>query len=156
MKALTLINPWAVLVAILAKENETRSWGTRYRGPLAIHAGKGWRKEDRELCREEPFLSALQQVYAITDPDGADFSFLPRGAVIAIATLVDCRRIARPGIDNLLHDPSTYLDPRTLSHQERAFGDYSSGRYAWLLDDVVMLPEPVPAKGALGLWEWTQ
>jgi hypothetical protein len=36
MKALTLIQPWASLVAIGAKRVETRGWRTSYRGPLAI------------------------------------------------------------------------------------------------------------------------
>jgi hypothetical protein len=40
MKALTLIQPWATLVALGEKQIETRSWDTKYRGPLAIHAGK--------------------------------------------------------------------------------------------------------------------
>lgn len=39
MKALTLHQPWASLVALGVKTIETRSWGTSYRGPLAIHAG---------------------------------------------------------------------------------------------------------------------
>ena len=40
MKALTLHQPWATLVAVGEKRIETRSWSTDYRGPLAIHAGK--------------------------------------------------------------------------------------------------------------------
>lgn len=38
MKALTLHEPWATLVALGVKTIETRSWSTAYRGPLAIHA----------------------------------------------------------------------------------------------------------------------
>lgn len=40
MRALTLHQPWATLVAIGAKRVETRSWATTYRGPVAIHAGR--------------------------------------------------------------------------------------------------------------------
>ena len=47
---------------------------------------------------------------------------------------------------------SPYRD--LFSAQEEAFGDYSAGRYAWILDHVQRLVEPIPAKGALGLWEW--
>lgn len=43
MKAITLMQPWATLVAIGAKRLETRSWSTNYRGPLAIHAGANTR-----------------------------------------------------------------------------------------------------------------
>jgi hypothetical protein len=42
VKAITLQQPWASLIALGAKSVETRSWSTAYRGPLAIHAGKKW------------------------------------------------------------------------------------------------------------------
>jgi hypothetical protein len=37
---------------------------------------------------------------------------------------------------------------------ELSFGDYTPGRYAWILENVQALPGPIPCKGALGLWEW--
>lgn len=124
------MQPWASLVAMGAKKLETRSWSTHYRGPLAIHASRGLRPEAREWCRTEPFRSALVGL----DPDT-----LPRGAIVAVCELVDCIRIT-PG--NVPEDP------------ERAFGDYAPGRWAWQLEEIRRLPEPIPAKGALGLWEW--
>lgn len=39
MKALTIIQPWATLIASGHKMNETRSWKTNYRGEVLIHAG---------------------------------------------------------------------------------------------------------------------
>ena len=53
MKALTLTQPWATLVAIGAKRIETRSWRTSYRGPLAIHAAKGFPKWAREFAQDD-------------------------------------------------------------------------------------------------------
>jgi hypothetical protein len=44
MKAITIIQPWATLIALGEKKFETRSWTTKYRGPLAIHAGMKWGK----------------------------------------------------------------------------------------------------------------
>jgi hypothetical protein len=35
---------------------------------------------------------------------------------------------------------------------QRPFGTFAPGQWALLLEDVVKLPEPVPAKGAQGLW----
>ena len=135
MKALTLTQPWATLVAIGAKGIETRNWRTSFRGPLAIHAAKGWSRADRELCWLSPFAEALR---AAPHP-------LLRGRVIAIAYLDDCRRIT-----NLDGGPGL----ASLSDRERAFGDYTAGRWAWILTGVVALKEPVPARGALGLWVW--
>ena len=40
MKAITVIQPWASLLAEGAKLYETRSWKTNYRGEILIHAGK--------------------------------------------------------------------------------------------------------------------
>jgi len=50
MKTLTLYEPWATLIRMGRKTIETRSWGTDYRGPLAIHAGK--QKPDIWACGE--------------------------------------------------------------------------------------------------------
>jgi len=47
-----------------------------------------------------------------------------------------------------------YEVPPPLDSNEYAFGDYTPGRYAWLLSDVQALPTPIPAKGQLGLWRW--
>lgn len=144
MKALTLTQPWATLVAIGAKRIETRGWKTDYRGPLAIHAAKGWTEEMVKLSmRGEPFHSVLTAAgYPL-------FSLLPRACVVATCVLVDCRPITA---DSKEWGTNGVLWP--LDDQERAFGDYAPGRYAWLLADVQPLAEPVPARGALSLWEW--
>jgi hypothetical protein len=39
---------------------------------------------------------------------------------------------------------------------ELEFGDFSPGRFAWELADVVRLPQPIMARGARGLWEWVE
>ena len=49
MKAITIWQPWASLIACGAKKYETRSWPTKYRGPIAIHAAA---KDPRTLPRE--------------------------------------------------------------------------------------------------------
>lgn len=46
MKVLTLRQPWATLVAEGIKKYEFRSWKTKYRGKVLIHAGTGIDKED--------------------------------------------------------------------------------------------------------------
>lgn len=148
MKALTLTQPYATLVAIGAKRIETRSWATSYRGPLAIHAGAGLgpvgeRRAFARLCRTRPFEQALGAAdlpnYDLY-PEG-----MPFGAVVALVRLVGICRITNAGIEGFQPQPAA---------NEIAFGDYTPGRYAWLLADVRPLAEPIPAKGALGLWEW--
>ena len=127
MKALTLRQPWASLVAAGAKRWETRSWATRYRGPLAIHAAAGWRPVD---VAHVPWPAALAMRVE-------DWERLPRGTVVAIAELVECL-------------PAEAVAPGA---PEALFGDFAPGRWAWRLEGVRSLDPPVPARGRLGLWE---
>lgn len=140
MKVLSLMQPWATLVSIGAKRIETRSWATKYRGPLAIHAGKGGLPAvtERELCASEPFAGALEMVGIRTIVGGAPVNpAFYRGSILCVCDLVDCVRITA---ENVPPEP------------ERSFGDYMPGRFAWHLTNVRMLSEPIPAKGMLGLW----
>lgn len=151
MKALTLTQPWATLIAVGSKRIETRSWGTNHRGRIAIHAAKGLapvggKRGLYELCREEPFCSAISEAPFSTREEGFDSAReLPFGAVVATARLADVKRI-----DMALR---AQVLSQTLTPHEIEFGDYSSGRYAWILEDVVALSMPVECKGALSLWD---
>ncbi|MEY2355573.1 ASCH domain-containing protein [Lysinibacillus capsici] len=58
MKAITIKQPWATLIALGEKRFETRSWQTKYRIPIAIHAGKTM---DMEYCEYLPIKRALQK-----------------------------------------------------------------------------------------------
>ena len=142
MKALTLYQPWATLVAIGAKKIETRSWSTNYRGPLAIHASNERKYIDMRskyyICDKEPFYSVLMEEYGPFKVLGLPHEILPRGAIIAICKLEGCFKIE----EGLL-----------LKRQERLFGDYTPGRFRWMLGEVKKLKKPITTKGAMGLWE---
>lgn len=73
MKALTVIQPYAELIARGVKPIENRRWPTAYRGPLAIHAGK-----NRSWLDEGDALACPQMAF---------------GAFVALATLVDCVKL---------------------------------------------------------------
>ena len=144
MKAITIIQPWATLIALGEKKIETRSWKTSYRGEIAIHAGK---KVDKAICSQEPFRSILKR-------HGYTADNLPMGSVIAKCNLVDCCRISydRESMTTHLMDENlTKIDGNELE-----FGGYTDGRYGWRLRDVKVLDTPVPAKGKLSLWEWSE
>jgi hypothetical protein len=132
VRALSLWQPWASLMG-RGKTVETRSWETLYRGRVAIHATQALSTETRGLVEEEPFRQALGRL---------PWTALPRGAVVAVATLVDCRR--------------TQFMAEQVSEDEWAFGDFSPNRFAWIFDpeSFVILPKPILAKGARGLWDW--
>lgn len=141
MKALTLTQPWASLVAVGAKRIETRSWGTVYRGPLAIHAAKTVPREVRDR------LAGGSTIRTIMHNHGLHLGLLPRGAVVATARLVEVVPTTHDGADRL-------REALARNELDIVLGDYSRDRFAWLLDDIQALPEPIPARGALGLWDW--
>jgi hypothetical protein len=145
MKALTIIQPWATLIALNEKKFETRSWPTKYRGPIAIHAGK---KIDKEACEEPEIKAALAR-------HGYTADSLPTGGVVAITEMYECWSI---GTDYQSGMPLLYNGKdggdRIVGLKEDKFGYYSPGRYAWELSDVKQLPELIPAKGQQGLWNW--
>ncbi len=152
MKALTLYQPYASLVAIGAKRIETRSWSTPYRGALMIHAGKTVPIWVRNICESEPLRTWLHKV-------GIRYWLaLPRGVAVARCELIDCVPIN----STLRHERVVHTQwgglPAVfqLTDQEIAFGDYTPGRFAWLLANVVPYDPPISARGMLGLWEWSE
>ena len=168
MKTLTLYQPWAMLVAIGTKQIETRSWSTSYRGQIAIHVSKKMDATSRKLCGwfdNEPFGSTLKGIFWDKKPSTvlgmpAEMWYpIPEnyhlGSIIATCDLIDIVLIS-PTIWNVLR---SYYDEGVTSHPisvhpEQEFGDYTPGRYAWILDNVKPLEKPIPAKGSLGLWNW--
>jgi hypothetical protein len=140
MKVLSLIQPWASLIAFDEKHIETRSWATKYRGPLLIHASK---KIDKIACLEANIWNALNR-QSLT---GA--IKLPTGLIISKCNLVDCVKVEQT--DGLM----AWLEKGYVADdQEYPFGNYTPGRYGWILKDIEMLSAPIPAKGQLGLWEY--
>lgn len=99
MKALTIRQPWASLVALGVKTIETRSWSTSYRGPLAIHAGKArvptfWHHRVDDDLPPAVDLVAMSSCWQWTEHDdffsGGDYRWVgPLGAVVAVVDLLD-------------------------------------------------------------------
>lgn len=159
MRAISLWQPFASAVAVGAKRIETRSWATKYRGPLAIHAAK--------RCVVEELISywcswtwkgALRPI-GFGGKKVADFeweSCLPFGAIVATCELVDCRPTGSFTLEEIqeLRMP----EGETLSlygWTEEQLGDFSLGRFGWVLENVRALPVPVPWKGSQGFFEVT-
>ena len=52
MKAISIRQPWCHRILYDGKNVENRDWPTRFRGPVLIHASKGFDAEDRDEIRE--------------------------------------------------------------------------------------------------------
>lgn len=150
MKALTLWQPWASLIAMGQKKVETRCWSTDYRGPIAIHSAKRLPSDWLGASRHsQSFQFELREVFAtpsFATPSQtllqAKVERLPRGCVLCVVNLV--------GIEQ------TRLVGDEVNQRERIFGNYEEGRYAWFLEMVGRFETPIPAKGNRMLWEWTR
>jgi activating signal cointegrator 1 len=132
IKALTVHQPHASLIWWLLKQNETRGWATRYRGPIAIHAGM------RKMRHGEITPLMDHACCKFTDPFTDCF---PRGVILGCFDLWDCVRVGKIITDN------------QVATLEFSFGNYCDGRYAWRLKPIVTFKRPVPFKGLQGLWD---
>lgn len=132
MKALSLYQPYASALFIRLPDGsrlkgiETRTFKTNFRGRIAIHASKGFPAWARRFAETEVALGRIPKR-------------LPFGMILGFVTITDIRRTEE-------------LAPQTTA-LERLYGDYSSGRWGWITADDLQLPDPIPCKGALSLWE---
>ena len=132
MMCLSLWQPWASLLVAGRKRCETRGWRLHHRGPLLIHAAKKMDADIRAICMTGPFREALAEL-------GLSVASLPLGAVVGRVDVVDCRPT---------EDMRIEVDAR-----EKAFGDYSPGRFAFLCSNAVRFGKPVPYPGRQSLFD---
>lgn len=126
MKVLSIKEPWASLIMNGTKKIETRSWKTKYRREIYIHASlskaKITKPEVYELIKDMNFKC---------------------GYIICKCNLVDC-----------IYMTDEYVNDMKINHYEEYIcGHYEVGRYAWIVEDVKVI-EPIEAKGKLGLWNY--
>ncbi|WHY67676.1 ASCH domain-containing protein [Neobacillus sp. SuZ13] len=139
MKVLSMIQPWASLFVLREAKFETRTWRTKYRGPLAIHTSK---KIDKAVCNHIAIQKLLGKHGYIKED-------LPTGKIIAVCQLVNCLKV--------IENNQTWAvleDGRIVSGNDYFLGDYRVGGFAWEVEDMKKLEEYIPAKGHLGIWEY--
>lgn len=129
MKAITVRQPWAYSIAALGKSVENRTWTTKRRGLIAIHAASRWAGPDahREVCD-------------LADCHVSDVRVTAKhlGAVVAVVELVDvCTAMLTPG-------GTCDCGPWVMG-----------GHAHWRLANPRPLAVPIPYKGRLGLWGLT-
>ena len=100
-----------------------------YRGKIYIHASL--KKVPKKDERINNLISLLKD---------KEFKY---GHIIAEATLVDC-----------IYMDEDFLSKIKENTQEYICGEYTLGRYAWILKDIKELENPIPAKGSLGIWNY--
>lgn len=131
MKALSIRQPWASLIVLGLKDIENRTWATRQRGTVLVHASKGMTRTEHEDAIDFA-LNAIPQMkgHAFAGKTlgelGFAFDALPRGGIIGSVVIVDC---------------VTYSE-----------SPWYVGEYGFVLRNPKPLPF-TPLKGALGFFE---
>ena len=125
MKVITIKQPFASLIAAGIKEYEFRTWKTKYRGEILIHAGKGIDKKAMKKFEEY----------------GLEY---PSGCIIAKANLSDCIKVDDE-LRKVLFEKNPKVYNSIIKHVEW-------DGYGFKLDNIEKI-EPIPAKGKLSIWE---
>ncbi len=131
MKAISLWQPWASLMAMGLKKIETRHWATKYRGPLLSHAAK------RKITKAE--FKRMRYILDYESGDQTLYGFmynLPYGAIVCKINLTGCNKI-------FIHNKPSGL--------EGFLGDYTPGRYLWGTINLETF-EPIPFRGSQGFF----
>lgn len=126
MKVLTIKEPWASLIINGYKKYEFRSWKTKYRGKILIHAGMTLEKENAKRFQEYNL-----EYY--------------KGAIIGEAIITDC----------ILVDVKFNEELRKINPLVYAKSNHLE-TYAWKLENIKKYDKPIYIKGKLGLWNYEE
>lgn len=95
--ALSIRQPWASLILKCGKDIENRTWPTKFRGRILIHAAKGMTRGEYEdaidfavsAIRSDPKNAGATKTRTLREL-GFAFEDLPRGGIIGSVDIVDC------------------------------------------------------------------
>lgn len=154
-RVLSIRQPYASLILAGRKWCENRTWQTRHRGPLLIHASQTIDRDAVEDLADELTAASLT----------ADT--LPTGAIIGVAWLADCRTELE--IYRCFHDPDDPdSTPENVPADSRLMrmamfrqlaavpesADYVCGPECWIFSQYHQFADPIPAAGKLNLWRY--
>lgn len=183
MKAISLWQPWASLIAAGVKPFETRHWAPPdwlVGQTIAICAAKKIGKENRAFACDLMFGQVCDRDADINDgfdlaakveatwagedcPDELMGIFgqatMPIGCVVATATLTGAFQLGEPAEGTAR--PAMSVTRRMISRpfpecftvKVDEWGDYSPGRWAWLFQNVKAITPPVPVIGRQGIFD---
>ncbi len=126
MKVITIKQPFATLIAEGLKEYEFRTWRTKYRGEILIHAGKSI---DKKAMKKFEHLNLNY----------------PTGCIIAKATLTDCILISDKERE-ILNKKNPLVYSGVIKHP-----DWKG--YGFKLENVQKI-ENININGKLSLWDY--
>jgi len=160
MKCLSVRQPWAWAIIHAGKDVENRSWPTKYRGKLVIHAGKGCKPSEYEFAAEDIARTIGRRPPPLDE--------IPRGCIVGTVELVDCVENSRSkwAQDDAVHWVVRDPIPCQTRPVKGMLGSSRSTRGWWCRRDggssgregrgssgfVLASPVPIPAFPNWGHW----
>lgn len=133
IRCISLWQPWASLMACAVKRFETRSWPTKIRGEIYIHAAGTLKGIQMVGAGPTWITNSMEEALG---PFESWRETLPLGAIVARGELVRCV----PAADALREDPG-----------QEPFGDFTPGRFVHVYQGLRAIA-PVPTRGRQGFW----
>lgn len=124
MKTISIKQPWASLIINGYKEYEFRSWNTKFRGQVLIHASK---------TVEKDVLKRFEQL-------NLDY---PTGKIIGSVNITDVIKVNKCFEDKLIKE-NELIYGATIGREG----------YAFKIENVEKFKQPIEAKGMLGFWNY--
>lgn len=137
MKAITIAQPYATLIALGLTPYHALNWSDEYRGPIAIHAASDKTDKGEQLAQEREFYDLLKS-------KNLSYDKLPFGAIIATAELLG------------VHPTSTLVHNISRLQRKIIGGKHHNVPHTFEFFKVKPLAEPVAHKNGNGLWEWKE
>lgn len=147
MKALSIKQPWASLIAHGIKDIENRTWSTRYRGRIYIHASgqPSFNNIIRGLAHDQmdEFVKSDSGLYL-----DARHEAYPKMAIIGEVDVVDC----------VINHSSIWAEATFYPIDEtEGYPNNVLPIYNWVLANPVLYDKPIlNVKGKLSLWEFKE
>ena len=144
MKALSIKQPWAILIAFGLKDIENRTWKTHFRGKIYIHAcGK-------PINREKLYdvLDEKQWDFVFDQPKDFNADNVYYSAIIGEVEIIDC----------VVNHPSIWAEKTPVIGKTVEGDPLYSGKpiFNWVLSNAKLYDKPIlNVKGKLSFWEYT-
>ena len=149
MKALTIKNPWALLISAGIKDIENRTWRTKFRGRIYIHAGQSLACKPtglEELLTPEQF-GVVNNYEVYRQVLGLGFK---QSCIIGEVDIVDCV-LNHPSVwaEQMAYDVCTVTGIHILRKGQQYV-------WYWVLANPVLYDKPIEnVKGKLSFWEYS-
>jgi len=150
MKTITIKQPWASLIVKQDTKNpgfgikpiENRTWPTKFRGRVLIHASANTAEFTDLLA-----VSSELYIYSCSLRDNhEEFKKYPHSAIIGSIEIIDC----------VLNHESAWAEHKATVQRkikgQKVFVEVPV--YNWVLANPIDFPEPIPAKGKLSFWDY--